>query len=84
MRNGNGKTTEEQAVEHTGKGLLKQVQGNIKEAWGSLTGDTSTKLEGKVDRLKGRIQEDYGRTKADQAELERKMRDLDDTARKFR
>ena len=84
MHDRNGKTTEEQAVEHTAKGLFKQVKGNIKEAFGDLTGDTSTKLEGKVDRLKGRLQEDYGRTKADQADIERKMRSLDDTQKTFR
>lgn len=79
MRNRDGKTTEEQAIEHTGKGLLKQVKGNLKEAWGALTGDHSKRIEGTVDRIKGRLQEDYGRTKADQAEIERRMRELDDT-----
>ena len=79
MLNRDGKTTEEQAVEHTSKGILKQIKGNIKDTWGAITGDRSARVEGTIDRVKGRIQEEYGRTKADQAELERKMRQLDDT-----
>jgi uncharacterized protein YjbJ (UPF0337 family) len=51
----------DEAVEHTGKGILKQMKGNVKEAWGNLTDNPKAKLEGKLDRLKGRVQEGYGR-----------------------
>lgn len=74
-----GKTTEEQAVEHTSKGILNQVKGNLRDAWGTLTGNRRARVEGTIDRVKGRLQEEYGRTKADQAELERRMKELDDT-----
>ncbi len=60
----------EASVEHTGKGVLNQMKGNIKEAWGKLTDNPKAKLGGKIDRLKGRAQEGLGRLEADEARLE--------------
>lgn len=54
------RTPEEVAAEHQGKGILKQMKGNVKEAWGNLTDNPKAKAEGKMDRLKGRVQEGYG------------------------
>lgn len=54
------RTPEEIAAEHRGKGILKQVKGNLKEAWGTITDNPKTKMEGKIDRLKGRVQEGFG------------------------
>ncbi len=54
------RTPEEVAAEKRGKGILNQAKGNVKEAWGDLTDNPKSKLEGKVDRLKGRAQEDLG------------------------
>lgn len=51
-------------AEHTAKGIVSQVKGNLKEAWGNLTDNPKAKLEGKVDQVKGRLQEDYGRLKS--------------------
>ena len=61
------------SVEHTGKGLLNQVKGNVKEAWGKVTNNPTTKLEGTADRIKGKIQETVGRLEAKEAELESGM-----------
>ena len=60
----------EAAVKHTGKGLLHQVKGGIKEAWGKVTHNQSLKLEGKAERITGRVQEGLGRFEAREAEFE--------------
>ena len=54
------RTPEEVAAEHRGKGVLKQMKGNVKEAWGDLTDNPKAKIEGKVDRAAGKIQEGFG------------------------
>lgn len=68
------------SVEHTGKGVVNQVKGNVKEAWGAVTGDSKTKISGTMDRVKGRAQETLGRLEGKEAELESGMtsRDRDD------
>ena len=48
------------AAEHRGKGILKQMKGNLKEAWGKVTDNPKAKLEGKLDRVTGRVQEGFG------------------------
>lgn len=58
------------SIEHTGKGAINQIKGTAKEVWGDVSGNSKTKLEGKVDRLKGRAQTGLGRLEADEAELE--------------
>jgi uncharacterized protein YjbJ (UPF0337 family) len=47
----------------TMKGNWKQLKGKLKEAWGDLTDDELTKVEGKRDQLVGLIQKKYGKTK---------------------
>lgn len=47
----------------TVKGNWKQIRGLAKEKWGELTDDDLTRAEGAKDRLVGRIQERYGRTR---------------------
>jgi len=42
------------------EGNWKQFKGNVKEQWGRLTDDELDVIEGKRDRLAGRIQETYG------------------------
>ena len=61
------------SVEHTGQGVLNHMKGNVKETWGKVTGDTSTKLSGTVDKLKGKAQETLGRLEGKEAELESGM-----------
>lgn len=58
------------SIEHTGKGVINQVKGTVKEAWGHVTGKSGTKFEGKVDQLKGRAQEKLGELEAKEARLE--------------
>lgn len=61
------------SVEHTGKGVLNQVKGSVKETWGKITDDPKTRLEGTADRLKGKVQETVGRLEGKEAELESGM-----------
>lgn len=66
------------SVKHTGKGIVNQVKGNVKEAWGAVTGDSKTKIEGTMDRVKGRAQETLGRLEGKEAELESGKSRIDD------
>lgn len=60
------------------EGQWKQLRGRIKETWGVLTDDELDQIEGKRDRLAGKLQERYGYTRiqADE-EIDRFLRDLD-------
>jgi uncharacterized protein YjbJ (UPF0337 family) len=53
-------------------GKWNQFKGPIKEQWGKLTDDDLTVIDGKKDRLVGKIQERYGITK-EKAEEEVKV-----------
>jgi uncharacterized protein YjbJ (UPF0337 family) len=44
-------------------GRWNQMKGSVKEKWGKLTDDDLTMIDGKRDRLVGKIQERYGITK---------------------
>ena len=60
------------------EGQWKQLRGRIKEAWGVLTDDELDQIDGKRDRLIGKLQEKYGysRVEADE-EVDRFLNDLD-------
>ena len=45
------------------KGQWKQLTGKAKAAWGKLTDDDLTRVEGNAQRLSGVIQERYGITR---------------------
>lgn len=45
------------------KGNWTMLKGKVKEAWGELTDDEITKIEGHYDVLVGEIQKKYGHTK---------------------
>lgn len=49
------------------EGNWKQVKGAAKEQWGKLSNDDFDVIEGRRDKLVGRIQEQYGIAK-DEAE----------------
>ncbi len=66
------------SVEHTGKGVFNQVKGNVKEAWGKVTDNPKAKLEGKMDRMKGVVQEKLGRAESKEAKLESDIGRKDD------
>jgi len=53
-------------------GKWKQLSGKAKAAWGELTDDELTRVEGNADRLAGLIQEKYGKTR------EQAKREVDD------
>ena len=45
------------------QGKWTQLKGSVKEKWGKLTDDDLKVIDGKKDRLVGKIQERYGVTK---------------------
>lgn len=47
----------ESTDQQRGEGMMDQAKGRAKDAWGSLTGDSSTEAEGKVDQIKGKAKE---------------------------
>lgn len=54
------------------QGQWKQLRGKVKEWWSVLTDDELDKIDGRRDRLIGKLQEKYGFTK------EQAARELDD------
>jgi uncharacterized protein YjbJ (UPF0337 family) len=44
-------------------GAFNKVKGAVKDAVGSVTGDTKTQAEGKTDKAKGSVQNAAGGTK---------------------
>jgi uncharacterized protein YjbJ (UPF0337 family) len=51
------------------KGKWKQLTGDVKSAFGKLTDDDLTQIEGDRDKMLGKLQERYGYSR-DQAEKE--------------
>jgi uncharacterized protein YjbJ (UPF0337 family) len=49
------------------EGNWKQLKGAVQERWGKLTNDHIDVIDGKREKLTGRLQEQYGITK-DEAE----------------
>ncbi|WP_343329769.1 CsbD family protein [Polaribacter staleyi] len=47
----------------TAKGNWKQIKGEFKEKFGSITNDKTTDAEGTFNKLVGEIQEKYGETR---------------------
>ena len=47
------------------KGKWTQLKGDAKAKWGELTDDDLTEVEGDADKLAGKIQEKYGKSKED-------------------
>lgn len=74
--NRKNRTDEEEAAANQAGGVVNQVKGNVKEAIGTVLGDEKTKREGTHDRLKGRLQEEYGDVKERESEIERDLEDV--------
>lgn len=51
------------------EGNWKQYKGKAKEKWGELSDDELTQIDGKRDRLVGKIQTHYGKSR-EEAERE--------------
>lgn len=49
------------------KGKWEQMKGSVKTAWGELTDDDLTQIDGDRQKLAGKVQERYGLAK-DEAE----------------
>jgi uncharacterized protein YjbJ (UPF0337 family) len=52
-------------LEHQLEGTGKDLKGRVKDAAGGLLGDQSLQNEGKLDRLKGKIQDTFGKGEED-------------------
>ena len=58
------------------RGNWNQIKGKVREKWGLLTNDDLEHIAGHKDRLIGKLQERYGRSKINDAEVEREIRGL--------
>ena len=47
------------------EGAGKDLKGRVKDAAGGLTGDQGLQNEGKLDRLKGKVQDAFGKGEED-------------------
>jgi uncharacterized protein YjbJ (UPF0337 family) len=50
------------------EGKWKQLRGQVKETWGELTDDEVDEINGKRDKLIGKLQEKYGYARAEAEE----------------
>lgn len=55
------------------KGSWKQLSGEVKRRWGKLTDDDLTEIDGQKDKLLGKLQERYGKSRE---EVEKEIEDL--------
>ncbi len=44
------------------EGAARDIKGHVKDGVGGLTGDTSTRVEGKLDQAAGKFQRNFGET----------------------
>lgn len=55
----------ERGTENSLKGKIKHAAGHVKDAIGGLTGDKSMQADGKMDQLKGNVQDKFGEVQRD-------------------
>lgn len=55
----------ERGLDNSLEGKVKHVAGHVKDALGGLTGDKSLQAEGKMDQLKGKLQDGLGEVQRD-------------------
>ena len=60
------------------EGKWEQLKGAVREKWGDLTDDDLTQINGSRERLLGKIQEAYGRSRDD---AEREIKEWEKTSR---
>ena len=64
---------------HELEGNWKQIKGQAKEKWGELTDDDLDQIEGRRERLVGKLQERYGKSQAEASkEVDRFFEALDE------
>lgn len=78
MRNKDNRTDAEEAAANQTGGMLNQIKGTVKEVIGDVLDHGGLKREGMRDRVKGKIQEEYGELKEKETRLERELNDLED------
>lgn len=55
----------DRGAENSLEGMGKDLKGKVKDAVGGLTGDSSLQGEGKLDQLKGKVQDKLGQGQQD-------------------
>ena len=58
------------------KGNWKQLKGSVKEKWNELTDDDIEAMEGRREKIIGKIQERYGETKYSAEQIEQELNDI--------
>ncbi len=66
---------EEQGTQDSLEGKGDKLKGRVKDAFGGLTGDSSTQAEGKWDKVKGSAKDALGKVERDLGRND----DVDDT-----
>jgi uncharacterized protein YjbJ (UPF0337 family) len=56
----NKRNLQDKGDENRLRGAGNDIKGRVKDAAGGLTGDSSLQAEGKMDRLKGKVQDKVG------------------------
>jgi uncharacterized protein YjbJ (UPF0337 family) len=65
-------------VEDVLSGMWTQIKGNVKQYWGELTDDDLLEIEGRRDRLVGKLQERYGYSKMEaETEIDEFLRETE-------
>jgi uncharacterized protein YjbJ (UPF0337 family) len=63
------------------EGNWKQFKGLLKEKWNQLTDDEIEAMEGRRERIIGKIQERYGRERWNETAIEQELSSLDRSSR---
>jgi len=71
-----GRTDKEESMWGEIEGNWNQLKGKIKEKWGKLTDDDLLYMEGKKDRVVGRLQERYSDMKFEESQIEKDLQAL--------
>jgi uncharacterized protein YjbJ (UPF0337 family) len=71
-----GRTDREESVWGEIEGNWNQFKGKLKEKWGKLTDDDLTYMEGRRDRIVGKLQERYSDAKMEESAIERELRSI--------
>lgn len=56
------------------EGAARETVGKVEEAAGNFTGDTDTRVRGKIDQAAGKLQKDYGSAMEDIDEFAARLR----------